>query len=581
LSGWEDRLVQGRADPQREILDVESVAGHLLPAGGVFAFLAAHRGRLFPEEMFADLFKTGGRPSIPAEVIASVIVLQTLHGLSDSEAVEAVTFDLRWKAACGLAVTAKGFHPTTLTYWRRRLLGSDHPNRIFDAVGQVVAETGVLAGKTRRALDSTVLDDAVATQDTVTQLIAAIRRVAREVPGAAVVIAEHCRAHDYSRPGKPRIAWDDAGARDELVDALVSDAHRLLGHLPEQELDARAAEAVALLALIAGQDVEPAEGSDGTDGRWQIARRVAPDRVISTVDPQARHAHKTRSRRQDGYKAHVVVEPDTGIITDTQLTPAAGPHNSDATIGVELLLPDQPNRDQPSEQQPSEQQPSEQQPSEQQPSEQQPSEQQPSEQQPSEQQPSEQDGRIGSGWEVLADSAYATGDALAGITDAGHTPIIKPWPLRPAVEGGFTLDDFPVTEPTADTPGSVSCPAGHTRPLGPTRTATFGALCRDCPLRTRCTTSKTGRSMRIHPHDAITRAHRQHARDPRFQATYRRHRPMVERSISWLTAGGNRRLRFRGTALNDLWLHHRVAGLNLRRLLALGLHHNDGTWATT
>ena len=119
--------MQGRADPQREILDVESVAGHLLPAGGVFAFLAAHRRVLFPEELFADLFRAGGRPSIPAEVMASVIVLQTLHGLSDAEAVEAVTFDLRWKAACGLAVTDGGFHPTTLTYWRRRLARSSSP----------------------------------------------------------------------------------------------------------------------------------------------------------------------------------------------------------------------------------------------------------------------------------------------------------------------------------------------------------------------------------------------------------------------------------------------------------------------
>ena len=103
-------------------LDVESVAGHLLPAGGVFAFLAGHRRELFPDELFADLFPSRrGRPSVPADVVASVIVLQTLHGLSDSEAVEAVTFDLRWKAACGLAVTAPGFHPTVLTYWRRRL----------------------------------------------------------------------------------------------------------------------------------------------------------------------------------------------------------------------------------------------------------------------------------------------------------------------------------------------------------------------------------------------------------------------------------------------------------------------------
>ena len=143
-----------------------------------------------------------------------------------------------------------------LTYWRRRLARSERPNRIFDAVREVVAATGALTGRTRRALDSTVLEDAVATQDTVIQLIAAIRRVAREVPGAAEVMAAHCGAHDYADPGKPAIAWNDPEARAQLVDALVGDAHRLLGHLPEQQLGPREAEAVALLALVAGQDVE-------------------------------------------------------------------------------------------------------------------------------------------------------------------------------------------------------------------------------------------------------------------------------------------------------------------------------------
>jgi Transposase domain (DUF772)/Transposase DDE domain len=442
--------VQGRADPQREILDVESVAGHLLPAGGMFAFLAAHRRELFPEEMFADLFPSRrGRPSIPADVVASVIVLQTLHGLSDSEAVEAVTFDLRWKAACGLAVTAPAFHPTVLTYWRRRLARSPRPNRIFDAVRAVVAETGVLAGKTRRALDSTVLDDAVATQDTVTQLIAAIRRVARDAPGAAAVVAEHCSAHDYRDPGKPAIAWNDPDARARLVDALVSDAHRLLGHLPDTELDAKAAEAVALLALVAGQDVEPVEDSDGTDGRWRIARKVAPERVISTVDPEARHAHKTRAHHQDGYKAHVKVEPDTGLITGCALTPASGPEHSDAAVGIELLA--------------------------------------------------EESDPV----QVLGDSAYGTGELLAAAADGGHTAIIKPWPLRPAVDGGFTLDEFTVDEAA----GTVTCPNGLTARITRARMAIFGARCRECPLRARCTASATGRSLRLHPHDALQRAH--------------------------------------------------------------------------
>lgn len=274
--------MQGRSRNQRDLLDVESVAGHLLPAGSVFAFLAEHRQRLFPDGMFADLFSSNrGRPSIPADVVASVIVLQTLHGLTDREAADAVTFDLRWKAACGVAIDAGSFHPSTLTYWRRRLAASERPQRIFEVVRQLVIETGAVGGKTRRALDSTVLDDAVARQDTVTQLIAAIRRAARDVPGAAELVASVCTGHDYSQPGKPRIAWDDEAARDQLVSALVNDALAVLDVLDLEAIEAgggHPAEAVALLALVAGQDVEPADGSDGTDGRWRIARTVALDR---------------------------------------------------------------------------------------------------------------------------------------------------------------------------------------------------------------------------------------------------------------------------------------------------------------
>jgi IS5 family transposase len=520
FAGWDAVRVQGRSGEQRELLDVESVAGHLLKRGSVFAFLAGHRRELFPDELFADLFPSGrGRPSVPADVMASVITLQALHNLSDAETVDAVTFDLRWKAACGLPVTVAAFHATTLTYWRRRLAASDRPNRIFEAVKAVVAETGVLSGKTRRALDSTVLDDAVATQDTVTQLIAAIRRVGREVPGAAAVIAQQCTGHDYDDPGKPAIAWDDQDARAELVDALVGDAHRLLGHLPEVEFGPKAADALALLALVAGQDVEPVDGSDGTDGRWRIADRVAPDRVISVVDPDARHAHKTVSRRQDGFKAHVAVEPDTGIVTDCILTKASGADCSDAAIGLDLVA-DEPGPVQ-----------------------------------------------------VLADSAYGSGQARADLADAGHNTIIKPIPLRPAVPGGFTLDDFTVDEAA----GTLTCPNGLTRTLTTTGNAVFGLACRDCLLRARCTTSRTGRTIRLHEHETLLRAARRHAETPEFQAIYRQHRPMVERSIAWLTRG-NRRLRYRGVAKNDHWLHHRAAAINLRRLLNLGLTYHNG-WA--
>lgn len=517
--------MQGCERADRQLLDAAALVGHLVPEGSVFAFLAAHRREVFPPGLFADLFPAvTGRPSLPGEVAASVLVLQALGDLSDRDAVAAVRCDLRWKVACGLPLDHEGFHPTTLTYWRRRLAASDRPDRIFEAVRAVIAATGVLRGKTMRALDSVVLDDAVATQDTVTQLIAAIRRVSREVPGAAAVVAAQCRAHDYGDPGKPAIAWDDRAARDALVSALVNDATAVLDALAATELDEKAAQVVALLALIAGQDVEPAEGSDGTDGRWRIARTVAADRVVSTVDPDSRHVHKSRHHRQDGYKAHVAVEPGTGLFTAGKLTRAAGEDNHEAVVGLELLAGED------------------------------------------------------AGLEVLGDTAYGTGQARADLAAAGHTAIIKPGPLRPAVDGGFTIDDFTVSE--AD--GTATCPNGVTRRIPPSRVVSFGVGCKTCPLRPRCTTRAQGRHLNLHEHDTVLRqARRNWAARQDLRDTYRQHRPMVERSIAWLIGpkGRCRQLRYRGVRSNDQWLHLRMAALNLRRLINLGLDAAaDGSW---
>src|SRR5712691_6389738 len=207
--------MQGRERSGGRLMDAGALVGHLVPAGSVFAFLAAHRRELFRDEDFADLFPSGkGRPSVPASVMASVMVLQVLQDYSDAEAAEAARCDLRWKVACGFPLDHPGFDPSTLVYWRRRLAKSGRPHRINEAVRKVIEETGVLKGRRRRAVDSTILADAVATQDTITQLVAAIRRVARVVPGAAALIASACTGHDYSQPGKPRIDWEDPAARD-------------------------------------------------------------------------------------------------------------------------------------------------------------------------------------------------------------------------------------------------------------------------------------------------------------------------------------------------------------------------------
>jgi hypothetical protein len=517
--------MQGAERADRQLLDAAALVGHLVPDGSVFAFLAVHRGEVFPAELFADLFPSvTGRPSLPGEVAASVLVLQALGDLSDRDAVAAVRCDIRWKVACGLPLDHEGFHPTTLTYWRRRLAASDRPDRIFEAVRSVVAATGVLGGRSMRALDSVVLDDAVATQDTVTQLIAAIRRVCREVPGAAAVIAQRCHAHDYGDPGKPAIAWDDKAARDALVSALVNDAAAVLEVFAAADLQEKAAQAVALLALIAGQDVEPAEGSDGTDGRWRIARKVSADRVVSIVDPESRHVHKSRHRRQDGYKAHVAIEPGTGLFTGGKLTKASGGDNHEAVVGLDLLAGED------------------------------------------------------AGLQVLGDTAYGTGQARADLAAAGHTAIIKPGPLKPAVEGGFTIDEFTADEQA----GTVTCPNGVTRRITGARKAVFGAACKSCPLRPRCTTSARGRTLDLHRHDALLRqARRDWATRDDLREAYRQHRPMVERSIAWLIGPKNRcrQLRYRGVTNNNQWLHLRMTALNLRRMINLGLQPGaDGSW---
>jgi len=179
--------------------------------------------------LFADLFPSGqGAASIPGSVMASVMTLQTLHDYSDRETAEAVRCDLRWKVACGLALDDVGFHPTALVYRRRRLAKSDRPHRINDVVKSVITQTGVLHGRRRRPVDSTILADAVATQDTITQLIAAVRRVARTVPGAAELVASGS-PNRYRGTGKNNAWLKRRTAALNLRNLIGRGLHRMNG----------------------------------------------------------------------------------------------------------------------------------------------------------------------------------------------------------------------------------------------------------------------------------------------------------------------------------------------------------------
>ena len=591
--------MQGHTRLDRELLDAEMIAGHLVPQGSVFAFLAEHRRELFPDAFTADLFTSGtGRPSLPADLVGSVLVLKELYDLSDTQTADALKFDIRWKVACGRSLTQMSFDPSTLVYWRRRIAKSKRPDRVFDAVAEVIAQTGILRGRRKRCVDSTVFDDAVLTQDTVTQLVAAIRRVARVVPGAAPVIAQVCEL-DYSRPGKPPIDWDDPQAKDRLVSDLVNDALAVLAALTGEgapERDAAAADALGLLALVAGQDVEPAQDSDGTDGRWRIARKVAPDRVISTVDREARHTRKSKSKRRDGFRGHVAAEPDTGLITDCEMTMATGPGGTDAENGVKMAARDRFHANPPAAGAGVPEQPQDAgMPDRGWPGHggtaapapgagpaaaerENASARGGDDAEPQAGANADAEARPGpdAGLEVYGDSAYGSGEARASYRAAGHDTFIKPGPLRPALPGGFTVDDFTVDERD----GTVTCPAGVTRQMSPARTVTFGAACGTCPLRAQCTTAAGGRSMSIHPHEELLRAARAKARTEEFKRAYPT-RSNIERTIAWTATQNGRRvkLRYIGTAKNNAWLHTRCAGLNLRTLVKAGLTRRGGAWA--
>jgi hypothetical protein len=239
----------------------------------------------------------------------------------------------------------------------------------------------------------------------------------------------------------------------------------------------------------------------------------------------------------------VAAEPDTGIITDEELTKAAGTENSDPAVAKRFLtadIADSIDDDQNTS---------------------------------SNDTANGEDTPAGREW--YGDSAYGTGDLRGAIDDAGHEAVIKPKPLQSAVESGFTVDDFIVDEDNQ----TVTCPNGNTRPISATRVATFGALCRDCPLSEQCTKSKTGRKIVLHERDDLLRQARLDWKNhPDLRERYRQHRPNVERVVSQIASRGGRRLklRYRGTANNSAWLKRRTAGLNLRNLIRRGLDYAGG-----
>jgi DDE family transposase/transposase-like protein DUF772 len=521
-------------------------------ADSIYGLLHRECHRLFADEMFADLFCDGrGRRSVPPMIVAVVMVLQRIEGCSDREAVDRFTYDARWKYACGgLDFAYPGFVHTVLVDMRARLAASERPDRIFEVVLECAERAG-LVGR-RRVLDSTALYDAVATMDTVTLVRSAIRGVLRACDAGweAELRAVLKRDDEYLSTGKPTCDYEDPEARGALVDALAKDAHAVLVVLDGRELEAALAQAAGVLAAVVGQDLD-----EDAAGVFRIARRVARDRVISTVDPQARHGHKTSARGFDGYKGHVAIDPDSELITAT--TVSAG-NIGDAAAARDLLADDLADAAGPGERgcaQPPEPEAVD----------------RGSAEAP---EPSEP----GESLAVYGDSAYGAGPVLAMLEHADARVMCKVQPPS-ALAGRFAKDAFEIDLDA----GHVTCPAGQVTPLLAVKgghVASFGVACAGCPLAAQCTSAADGRSIRVGPHEQqLTRARERQA-DPEWQADYKATRPKVERKIGHLMCRkhGGRRARVRGQTKVDADFSLLAGAVNLARLAVLGLTHNGAAW---
>jgi Transposase DDE domain/Transposase domain (DUF772) len=512
----------------------------------IWAVLYRQGDRLFGDELFADLFAEVGRRSVPPRIVATVMVLQRLQGLSDREAVEAFSFDARWKYACGgLAFDYPGFSHTVLVDMRARLAASARPERIFEVTVAAARQAGLVG--VRRVLDSTPLYDAVATMDTVTLLGSAIRGLLKVADErlAAELREVLPGADDYASLAKPQIDWDDQAARAALVDARARDAHVVLESLQGRPLPTAVAQAARLVAAVVGQDLE-----QSTDGSFRIARKVATDRMISTVDPDARHGHKTSARGFDGYKGHASVDPDSELVMATAAT-AGNVGDAAAAPGLLAELVAQVQGSPPAPIAAS----------------------------------AAGDGPPAPRPTVYGDSAYGTGPLLAGLHAASIDPRVK---IQAAVapKGHFTKDRFQINLAV----GTVTCPAGRTAPIvynpNPRHRhhgqASFGEACATCPLRSQCTSAAAGRTITITAYEHELAAARARQAEPDRAADYRATRPKVERKLAHLVRRrhGGRQARVRGLAKVAADFNLLAAAVNLVRLGVLGLHWtgSDG-WA--
>ena len=411
------------------------------------------------------------------------MLLQHRTGVSDEQAMEAVAWDLRWKVALGLAVDHQGWHPTSLTRFRARLLLHGKEQLALENTLKLAEEIGLLDGTAEQIIDSTPMLGAAATQDTVRLVRHGVRKL---LDAVGAIDADAGRElddgleFDYARPGeKPDCRWREKAARERMLTRVAQDAERALAaveHADELLADERVAGAHGLLRELIGQDFHVDE-----DGTPRLHRGTASGRVISTVDVEMRHGRKSAHQRFDGFKlAATATNADLPLITAVDVAPAC---EQDGPQAKHLIVA-QPGGRRPQR--------------------------------------------------LLGDTAYGSGPVRAELACRG-VDVLAPLPAGRAAPGRLIKQDFTI-DPAG---GIVTCPAGQVaritqEPSGQRRARFAKPGCDACTLRDRCVAASGSRAILIQADEELLVAARRVLNDPLQAEHLRRTRPRIERLLGLL-----------------------------------------------
>lgn len=446
------------------------------------------------ESQFAGLFdRRGGRPSVSPVHTFLALLIQMEKGYSDREMEQESRFDDRVKLALLAGRDFEGIDAVTLCDHRRRFLEGNLADGILQSTLASAKQAGLFSAERSQIVDSFLIHGGAAVQDTYTLIRKGVLRVLAlaRLHGREAELAGVLKRTDYEQPGKPKIEWDDPEAKQALLQELVDDALALVAKVRSlPQLPADLGEMADLLERVATQDIER-----DPDGKVRLKQGVAKDRVVSVVDPEMRHGHKTASQRADGYKAHVMVGGEGHrLVTAVEVTPANAPDDAK----LEAMLEEQEHHGHRPQ-------------------------------------------------EVLGDQAYFDVERAKRQAEKGTAIVAK---APPAVnrEGYFSKQAFELDAEA----GSLTCPAGQTVRFDAARLAEHRAFvltfspedCTSCPLKPRCTPSAS-RHVSIHPYERELREAREHQKTPAFRERYRL-RARIERIVHLLKAHGAREARFWG-----------------------------------